>query len=425
MATVLVSFIGAGEYKGREYGGVSGAGYKKITYYFDGVKTATTTIFGSALLQYLKDNGQQVETWLIMGTSQSIWCDLVEMFGERRDEIINVNFELWEFLYEQATNSAKDKAFGSNISQAKLDQWQELLTNNLTATNIICRLVGDATDAKSQNLIFQSLLDVIKDGDKVVFDVTHGLRNQPLITSFVLMYLRYLRHINAENIEFYYGAKDLGGKVVKLDFCTELLQAIEAVAIFEQTGNVRRIGEQLNLSPAFQQNLDTLAFADEMFRLKPGIAQKIKNELAGQLSLQDAPVKLSLADNLRESMKWSTENLFAKRLRDKAVKEFGHKQYFKAIASLWEAVIISGCRKFSVKNPNDPRDRQSAEKALYDFFRNTSEYDDLQTLEHLRNSVLHGSNSNNPVVRKAVENVVEFQRIFEKGLTLINKLLEQ
>ena len=421
MATVLVSFIGTGRLSDNQ---ATKSNYATTEYCFDFAKkqNITTSIFGSALLEYLKASGKKVERWLIMGTAQSIWCDLIEMFGEaKRDEILMANenhLDLWHKLYDESA-----KRDHSQICQDDLSQWQELLTANLTNTKVICRLVGTAAKADSQKKIFAALLEAIDDGNEVVFDVTHGLRNQPIITSFALMYLRWLR--NVKNVEFYYGALELKGEVVKLDFCRELLEASEAVAIYEQTGNFQRIGEQLALSTTFQQNLDALAFSDEMFRLNPGIVRRVRNELRCQEAfLLDEPLKSSLADKLKESLKWTDENLYARRLKEKAVREFEYKQYFKAVASLWEAVLIAGCHRFSIQNPNDKTESNQAEDQLYGFFRGKTEFHDLKNLEHLRNAVLHGSESNNRIVRRAVKDVEEFKQIFERGLSLVDSILK-
>lgn len=414
METVLISFIGTGDLQNQEY--------KDTDYYFEGeTSPRKTAVFGSALLDYLQSRNEKVERWLIMGTAQSIWSELIKMTPDLN--LTPDEKKLKEFLWEESFYCASDDDHISQISQEKLNEWERVLAKKRANTIIRCRLVGDATDSDSHNLIFQSLLDVIQNDNKVVFDVTHGLRNQPIITSFALMYLRWLR--NVKNVELYYGALELKGEVVKLDFCGEILEATEAVAIVEQTGNFQRIGEQLAFSENFQQNLSTLTFSDEMLRLKPGVAQKVKNELKNQeAALRDEPLKSSLASKLKESLEWSDENSYARRLRGKAVKEFEHKQYFKAIATLWEAVLIAGCHKFSIPNPNDTDSRKDAENRLYDYFRGKNDFDDLKNLEHLRNAVLHGSDSDNRTVQRAVENVAGFKQIFEKGVKLVDEILK-
>lgn len=432
MATVLVSFIGTGEYKGTDYQGVSKTGYREVTYNFDDDSRVTTTVFGSALLQYLKKKGQHVDSWLIMGTRQSIWCDLVEMFGQKRGDIIMNdmnNFEVWEFLYEQAKNDALNNSYESKISQEHLSKWEKVLTDNLTDTKVICKLDTDVTDmsSRSHDLIFQSLLEVIKEGNKVVFDVTHGLRHQPLITSFVLMYLRYLRNIEIENIEFYYGAKDLDGKVAKLDFCNELLKAIEAVAIFEQTGNYEQIGKNLKLSSQFNKNLETLTFFDEINRTNALIPSELQDEIS---STSFSPLQESLADRFRRSLHWAGKESLANQLRHKALFAFDRRQYFKAILILSEAVVVAYGENCGDKKVADNlelhRYREIAGEELKRFI-NEDEKQTYLNLKTLRNAIAHGTDTNGTKVeanktREAMNNEERLKEIFRDGDKLFVKI---
>jgi cell division protein DivIC len=429
MATVLVSFIGTGEYKGTDYYGVSKTGYKEVTYNFENGSKVTTTVFGSALLQYLKNKGQQVDSWLIMGTRQSIWCDLVEMFGHESDDIIANNFEVWEILYEQAKNDALNNSYESSISQEHLSAWQKVLTNNLTDTKVICKLDSDATDmsSRSHDLIFQSLLEVIKDGDKVVFDVTHGLRHQPLITSFVLMYLRYLRNIKIENIEFYYGAKDLDGKVARLDFCNELLKAIEAVAIFEQTGNYEQIGKNLKLSVQFNKSLETLTFFDEINKTNARIPFELQNEIS---NTSFSPLKESLADRFRRSLHWAGKESLANQLRHKALFAFDRRQYFKAILILSEAIVVAygeNCGDNEVADNLELHHYREIAGEELKRFLNENEKQTYLNLKTLRNAIAHGTDTNGTKVeanktREAMNNEERLKEIFRDGDKLFVKI---
>ncbi|MFV0388480.1 MAG: TIGR02221 family CRISPR-associated protein, partial [Pyrinomonadaceae bacterium] len=276
MATVLVSFIGTGNKIGNENEETSKAGYEQVEHKFDNGSKVKTTIFGSALLKYLTDKDDTVDAWLIMGTPQSIWCDLIQMFDEPVSETLQ-DLEIkqqYNFLAEEAGKDVGNKGtLRSLINQEHLDKWNEILSKKLKSTKVICKEVGDATESDSQTKIFESILQTINEGDKVVFDVTHGLRNQPIITSFVIMYLRYLKNI--KEVEFYYGAKDLDGKVVRLDFCTELLRATEAVAIYAQTGNSVQIGKNLGMSDSFERKLEKLVFSDEVNRTDPQIPKDL------------------------------------------------------------------------------------------------------------------------------------------------------
>jgi len=438
MATVLVSFIGTGSRSGYEY--------ETTKYFFDGeLNCRETSIFGSALLQHLKDNNRSVDRWLILGTDKSIWSELVKMFpdlfsGSGR-KLKDPQLESQrEFLEDEAFYCKDDKNRQSRISQEKLDEWQKILTDNLTNTRVICRIVGDATEPESQNLIFQSLLDKIEENNKVVFDVTHGLRNQPIITSFVLMYLRYFRNIKAENIEFYYGAKDLEGKVIKLDFCNKLLEATEAIAIDKQTGNYEKIGENLNLSENFNSNLKKLTYLDEVNRTNTEIPKQLKNEIA---EADFSPLQKSLAERFEVPLYWASKETLANQLRQKALFAFERRQYYKAVLILLEAIITAygeNCGILEIADNLETRDaREKAEKELIGEWHwatktyvggilNNDERQIILNLKKLRNAVAHGTDAQGIEpeavnARNAIESERKLRQIFSEANTLFAKII--
>ena len=421
MATVLVSFIGTGSRSGGEY--------EAIQYLFENeANPRKASIFGSALLQHLKDNNRSVEKWLILGTEKSIWSELVKMFpslfSDDQRELKDKAYESQRnFLEEQAVYCKSEKTYQSKILQENLDEWQKILTDNLMDTKVYCRLVGDASNQNSQNKIFDNLKEAINDNDSIVFDVTHGLRNQPIITSFVLMYLRYLKKIPIENIKFYYGSLDSDeastGRVIELDFCNELMKATEAVAIYEQTGNYEQIGNNLNLSENFSMNTSILRFADEVNRSDRQTPKKIREDLkSGTLD----SIQSTLKPILIEALDWTEKDSFAERLGNKAKISFDHKQYLKAIVLLWEAILVAGCKKYQIGNPDSKDARNDAEDALYKKLK-TDDREVLRKIEWLRNSVAHSSPTKDGDVQRALNDECLFQALFEKGWELFKKLL--
>jgi hypothetical protein len=70
MATGLVSFIGTGRFANEQS---TKSNYATTEYCFDfaAKQNITTSIFGLALLAYLKANGENVARWLIMGEAFS------------------------------------------------------------------------------------------------------------------------------------------------------------------------------------------------------------------------------------------------------------------------------------------------------------------------------------------------------------------
>lgn len=391
--TVSVSFIGTGQTPRDESQKVlplSRGKYLFATYKFHHngeIVEEKITIFGSALLNFLVGKQKRkVSKWLVMGTPQSNWCDLVEAFSESiQSEILSEKGELWSKLDDESKKRHK-----SDISQNDLDAWGKILSENINGTEVVCRLAGTAVASESQHKIFASLLDVISYGSEVIFDVTHGLRNQPIITSFALMYLKNLRNVN--KIDFYYGAFEMNGEVVKLDFCNEIIDAIEATAIYKQTGNYRQIGKQLEISELFKSRLDYVAYTDETLKPRKDIAQMLLTE---SKKSTNNPIKSSRSEKFAEALGWANESSNALVWKKKAEMAFQREQYFKAIALLWEAVLIAECERFGVSDSSSKTERKNAEmrlqKRLEDKNQNryAKEKNDFWHLKNLRNAILH------------------------------------
>jgi cell division protein DivIC len=425
MATVLISFIGTGSRSSGQY---------DLTEYFfkDEENPREVAIFGSALLQHLKDNGQNVEKWLILGTKKSIWSELIKMFpslfSDDKRTLTDSNYESQRyFLEEQAIYCQSDKEYQSKISQDKLDDWEKIITENLVNTEVKCRKVGYAADSVSNDAIFREILDSVNDKDRIVFDVTHGLRHQPIITSFVIMYLRYLRKIT--DVKFYYGAKDLDGEVVELDFCNDLLRATEAFAIFNQTGNYVQIGKNLKLSDSFNTKLEKLTFLDEVNKTNPEIPNQLNDEIS---QANFTPLQKSLANKFKSPLHWASKETLATQLRQKAIFAFERQQYFKATSILLEAVIVAYgeiCGDAEITNNLDLhfyRDRAETEliKVL-----NQHENQTLKNLKKLRNAIAHGTDANGVeteaiIAREAVADENKLKQVFYNGNNLFAKIIK-
>lgn len=434
MATVLISFIGTGFItKDEKSVNTSKGKYLKTPYKFNfenDEKVFESSIFGSALLQYLKTKDQQVERWLVLGTKESIWCDLIDLFGEeKQEEILMSNekiYSTWEHLYNEAEKYRGNRNYKSEIIQEDLNYWQNVLTEHLKETNLICQIVGTASDTDSQKRLFETLLNYINSGDNLVFDVTHGLRNQPIIASFVLMYLRWLRNIN--DIDFYYGAIDLGGEVVKLDFCKEILKATEATAIFKETGNFVSIGKCLNVGEEFNSDLEKINFADEMNRTDTRLAKKAISKIR---TSESSPLHSSLSDELMKAVKWSEQSSLAQKLKHKSAEAFDHKQFLKSISLLHEAIFVAYGEKYLPKENlrlETYKDRKIAREKLESAIEGKSDEQILKNIGKLRNSIIHGTDANGreeeaKIAREAIVDEIKFRKIFKEGQKLLNRIL--
>lgn len=421
MATVLVSFIGRGTdpSRARVAAGatpsISKGGYARCLYKFPAesgfpAEELESTIFGSLLLRRLQGINRQVARWLIMGTPQSVWNDLIEMFPAGQQTAL---LGIWNKIDDAVNHKT------APLTQELLDEWQAALTREMNGIEIYCRMVGAGDTTESQEKIYQALLDVVRTDDEIVLDITHGFRHQPVLASFMVMLLRWLRGV--KQVDVYNGALDLNGNVLKLISCSELLEATEAVATFRKTGNYVALGQCLKMDADFYRNLEKLAFAEEINRPDKQTPQNLKRALnkdGEEFNAQQA----ALSNLLHDAIAWAAQPNLAKRLRHKADFALKHAQYFKAVVLLWEAILVAGCGKYRIENPTNYKARAQAEELLYENL-SAANRRTLRKIEHLRNAVAHGTLTGGGEIVKALSSATEFEKLFVEGRNLLDDLL--
>ena len=422
MATILISFIGIGTAADANTG--SKSGYRTANYKFPAengfaAQELESSIFGSVLLERLRSLRREVSRWVILGTEQSIWNDLIEILPTAKQ---NELLELWDEITSFVPVRGKYQP-PTPMMQELLARWQTALSEKYGGTEIVCRLVGDCLTDESQNKVYQALLETVGENDEIVLDITHGLRHQPALASFMVMFLRWLR--NVKTVEIYSGVLDMNQQVVKLDLCSDLLKASEAVATYRATGNFGLIGKSLELGAEFETNLEKLVFANEVNRADRLTPQKLKKTI-GENAEKFSALQNSLNPILAESLQWSEQGNFTKRMSHRAKHAFEHKQFFQAIALLWESLLIAGCHKFNIANPTNHNSRVEAENMLYEEL----DFEDgriLRKVECLRNAVMHGTSPSGHLagdVTKALNDENEFNLLFNHGFSLLQSLLD-
>jgi len=117
---VFVSLIGKGK---PEEGSI---GYKKTIYAFNEIRdTVYTSFFGSALYKVLNRQGYDIDKWLIFGTNESSWSELLELLDEEyHDEMT----ELYAKVYDEEKNG---------ISEELLREWEEALKRFIPGVRLI------------------------------------------------------------------------------------------------------------------------------------------------------------------------------------------------------------------------------------------------------------------------------------------------
>jgi hypothetical protein len=130
---------------------------------------------------------------------------------------------------------------------------------------------------------------------------------------------------------------------------------------------------------------------------------------------------------------WGNEPSFALVWKRKAQIEFQREQYFKAIALLWEAVLIAECEASGIGNILDRSARKNADERLQTRLKKNAQKNNIWKepknnfwrLKNLRNAVLHGTGTDDEKVKKALDSLKDFKDIFDKGLDLFDEVISK
>ena len=136
--------------------------------------------------------------------------------------------------------------------------------------------------------IFSKVTENVSPGEKVAFDVTHGLRSFPLIGLLVAAYLRVGLNVNLEAV--FYGAYDV----------RDQLFTPHRTPMFELTPMLKLL-EWASAADRFNSTGDSRDLASLLQQVRNGLAVEIKNEP------ENEPERLSRLSNLNNLSKALTD----------------------------------------------------------------------------------------------------------------------
>lgn len=426
MAAALISFIGTGmRPQEGDVRSLSRSGYVRATYRFPAPAEAadhleTASLFGAALLLWLRASGRPVSRWLVLGTPPSLWCDLAEAFPEGRgDGLLD--------CFDRVADAVKDR----NTPEALLREWERTLAAIADEPELQFRITGAGETPASQWQLWNAILAAVGEGDEVILDITHGFRHLPVLASFMVMLLRWLRSV--PRVDLYYGALDMGPAhgdqgfpVLHLPLCGALLEATEAVATLRHTGSYGALADCLQEPGELKERLQRVAFADEINQADPDVARTALERLdALPADALNAPLAALLAGPLGEVARARP----AERLGGKARLAFDHGQLLKALGLLWEGVCVAGCLLHHCGDEMHYQPRTRAGQLLKEksaFGMTNERKDALERLRQLRNAAMHGTDgAERQDVREALRDPAAFARIFREGEALLHHLIGQ
>lgn len=185
VSNILISVIGRGRLKKDQT-----VGYEQTEYVFNLDKEknkiytgSKTAFFGIALYEYLKNvENIHIDKFIVIGTNKSAWSELYQILPHDVQNLEEIT-EICLKVYEEEKKG---------ISEQTLLEWQNILTRylpHLKFYRIEPIEVGRG--------IYILLEELEKDVDyNIMFDMTHAFRNIPIVFSYGMMLLKYLRRIN-------------------------------------------------------------------------------------------------------------------------------------------------------------------------------------------------------------------------------------
>ena len=156
-----------------------------------------------------------------------------------------VSFFKPETLVVVTTDKASHAPVSKTDTTERLDAIRKLVGSE---TEVIPITIPEGENEDQLWEIFNTVVGKIEDGDRVLFDITHGFRSLPFLTFLALAYVRNVKS-DVEIERVVYGAYEAVERsnpkkpVFDLTPFIGLLDWMGAVAVFQQTGNAQKIAE--------------------------------------------------------------------------------------------------------------------------------------------------------------------------------------
>lgn len=401
MTTHLISILGlprknqSGDYS-----------YQTATYRFQDGAERTTTTFGLALDDWYRTCAKPPMVFdriLWLGTAQSAWGSLLQtVLG---DAAIEEPIYLRLFDESRATQEQADQVAAS--------------LSRVTGRRHECRLVPPCANPAEQADFVSLFSGELRTKDRVVLDLTHGLRNQSLMLAQSALMLEGAFQVRIEGL--FYGGLEIphckGEPAPAVDLTGILVQArlAQALAAFRQSGDVRVLADHLQPDSGFRRQIENLGHAVAIHDYTQ--ARSLATSALGELSKTEVGV-------LEPALRTALESLKARSLAEsqfqQAEEHLKREDYFRAILKLFEGAITRVCQRkgWDITEPEDClKKANSALRAL--------QSEDWKTLECLRNQMAHGVATNWYSLMQKAKNPAELEKLLQGLLTTIPTLAER
>ncbi len=352
--TTLISFLGKANEKG----------YRETTYQFDDESCRKSSYFGLALTDYLR-----ADRLIIFGTAGSMWDVFFEQQGAHDEEVL----------------ALIDAVHDSRVDLAMLEAQEARLTQKI-GYPVICRLISYARDAKEQSDILLTLAKLIKDGETIALDVTHGFRHLPMLTLVAARYLTHIRNVKIKGI--YYGAYEMKSDditpVLQLDGMLQMLDWVESLATYKKDGDYGVFAPLLSHDGMRENDVSQLTRAAYFERNNnPTKAKEFLSGVFPAIEKHEGSMSALFKEELQERISWFRGQDRADCELRLAEDYFERHDYVRALMILYESFVTRAGLKHNMDINNfDQRKNAWKEEKGHD--------KRLHKLEHVRNAFAHG-----------------------------------
>ncbi len=380
--------------------------YQTATYRFQDDAERTTTTFGLALDDWFRTRAKAplvFDRILWLGTAQSAWGSLLQtVLGDGAiDEAVYL--ELFD---------------GGTATQDQADRVASALTR-ATGRRHECRLITPCADPAEQAEFVSLLSGELKPKDRMVLDLTHGLRNQSLMLAQSALMLEGAFGVRIEGL--YYGGleipRETDAPAPAVDLTGLLVQArlAQALAAFRQSGDVRVLVEHLPPCSGFRKQIENLGHAVAIHDYTQ--ARSLATSALNELSRAEVGV---LEPSLRSALESFKASSLAESQFQQAEEHLNRRDYLRAILELFEGTITRVCQRKGW-NSTEPEDRLKKASAAMRALQS----DDWKALEFLRNQMAHGIATDWHGLMKTAKNPAELEKLLQGMLTTIPALAER
>ena len=173
-----------------------------------------------------------------------------------------------------------NKRFNSRESKTvEYDGLENVLKNNGYAFPINAIGINDGKDENEMWDIFNSVYNLLQEGDELYFDITHGFRYLPMFIIVLGNYAKFMKHVSVKAVTYgnFEARNEHGAPIMNLQSLSILQDWTSSAATFVETGRVK----------AFTSDILTLQKENAWSnKVKASIQELNKrlNEFEGQIS---------------------------------------------------------------------------------------------------------------------------------------------